>query len=249
MPATTTWHDDDGFWEAVALFLFDEQSWAAASAEVDQVTTLLDIQPGAAVLDLGCGPGRHSLELARRGYRVTGVDRTVAYLAQARRRAEAEELSVEFIQEDMRHFRRPDTFDVALSLFTSFGYFDTVEENQQVLANAHASLRDGGKLIIELMGKEVLARVFQARDWQEQDGTYFLQERRVTDGWTRMENRWILLQGSRHYNFAVSHWIYSAAELTGLLRDSGFRSADAYGSTAGVPYDGEARRLVLVAQK
>ena len=244
-----TWHENDGFWEMVAPFLFGEHSWAAAPTEVDQVTALLDIQSGAAVLDLGCGPGRHSLELARRGYRVTGVDRTAVYLERARRRAEAEGLNVEFVQEDMRRFRRPDAFDAALSLFTSFGYFDTPEENQQVLVNVHASLRDGGKLVIELMGKEVLARAFQARDWQERNGAYFLQDRQVTDDWTRMENRWILLKGETRYEFGVSHWIYSAAELTAMLRDSGFSSVDAYGSTEGIPYDNAARRLVLVAHK
>jgi cyclopropane fatty-acyl-phospholipid synthase-like methyltransferase len=60
-----TWHENDDFWETVAPFMFGEQSWAAAPTEVDQVTALPGIQPGATVLDLGCGPGRHSLELAR----------------------------------------------------------------------------------------------------------------------------------------------------------------------------------------
>jgi SAM-dependent methyltransferase len=249
MTEPKTWHENDGFWEMVAPFMFDENSWAAAPAEVDQVTALLDLEPGAAILDLGCGPGRHSLELARRGFCVTGVDRTALYLEQARRRAEEEGLTIEFIQEDMRRFCRPDSFDTALSLFTSFGYFDTSEENQQVLVNVHSSLKDGGKLIVELMGKEVLARVFQARDWQEQDGVFFLQERQVSDDWTRMENRWILLKEQRQYDFRVSHWIYSAAELSAMLRDSGFGSVAAYGGTQGTPYDHTARRLVLVARK
>jgi cyclopropane fatty-acyl-phospholipid synthase-like methyltransferase len=249
MTEPKTWHEDDGFWEMVAPFMFSENSWAAAPAEVDQATALLDLEPGAAILDLGCGPGRHSLELARRGFRVTGVDRTALYLAQAQRRAEEEGLTIEFVQEDMRRFRRPDTFDAALSLFTSFGYFDAAEENQQVLVNLHSSLKRGGKLIVELMGKEVLARVFQARDWQEQDGVFFLQQRQVSDDWTRMENRWILLKGQTRYDFQVSHWIYSAAELSAMLRDSGFGSVDAYGSTEGTPYDHTARRLVVVARK
>lgn len=249
MTEPKTWHENDGFWEMVAPFMFSENNWAAAPAEVDQVIALLDLSPGAVILDLGCGPGRHSLELARRGFCVTGVDRTALYLEQAQRRAEGEGLTIEFVQEDMRRFRRPDTFDAALSLFTSFGYFDTAEENQQVLANVHSSLKDGGKLIMELMGKEVLARVFQARDWQEQDGVFFLQERHVSDNWTRMANRWILLTEQAQYDFRVSHWIYSAAELSAMLRDSGFSSVDAYGGTGGTPYDHTARRLVLVARK
>jgi SAM-dependent methyltransferase len=249
MTEPKTWHENDDFWEMMAPFMFSENSWATVPAEVDRVTALLDLLPGAAILDLGCGPGRHSLELARRGFCVTGVDRTALYLEQAQRQAEGEELTIEFVQEDMRRFCRPDTFDAALSLFTSFGYFDTPEENQQVLVNVHSSLKDGGKLIMELMGKEVLARIFQTRDWQEQDGVFFLQERQVSDDWTRMENRWILLTEQAQYDFRVSQWIYSAAELSVMLRDSGFRSVDAYGDTGGTPYDHTARRLVLVARK
>jgi cyclopropane fatty-acyl-phospholipid synthase-like methyltransferase len=249
MNEPTTWHESDDFWETVAPFMFGEDSWASAPAEVDQVTAVLDLQPGTSILDLGCGPGRHSLELARRGFHVTGVDRTTVYLEQARQRAEAEGLTIEFVQEDMRRFCRPDAFNAALSMFTSFGYFDTPADNQQVLVNVYASLKKGGRFIIELMGKEVLARIFQTRDWQEHDGVFFLQDRQVHDNWTKMKSRWILLKGSTHYEFNVSHWIYSAAELTAMLRDSGFSTVDVYGSSTGTPYDNTARRLVVVAHK
>ena len=244
-----TWHDDDAFWEMMAPFIFSDEGWAAAAIEVDQVIALLKLPPGAAVLDLGGAPGRHSLALARQGFHVTGVDRTSVYLDQARRQAEAEGLTVEFVQADMRDFRRLGAFDAALSLFTSFGYFETAEENRQVLANACASLREGGKLAIELMGKEVLARIFQARDWQEEHGSFLLQDRQVSDDWTHMENRWILVQDGTSHEFRVTHWIYSAAELAAMLRKSGFDSVDAYGGLEGSPYDLSARRLVVVGHK
>jgi SAM-dependent methyltransferase len=152
------WYEDDRFWETFAAVMFTEQRWSSAPIEIDWVLHLLEgVYPGMAVLDLCCGPGRHSLELKRRGFRVTGVDRTALYLDEARRRAHEEGLAVEFVQDDMRHFVRPGAFSAALSMYTSFGYFSDPADNLQVLANIYQSLKPGGALLMEMNGKEVLA--------------------------------------------------------------------------------------------
>jgi SAM-dependent methyltransferase len=245
----TTWHDNDDFWATMAPFMFGEERWDAAPTEMEQVISLLGVAPESAILDLCCGPGRHSLELARRGFRVTGVDRTAAYLQRACQRTEREGLAVEFVQDDMRHFCRPNGFDSVIMMFTSFGYFEEPAENRQVLANAHRSLKDQGTLIIETMGKEILARIFSERDWIEQDGVIFLQERKVSKNWSWMENRWIRLDNQGRHEFKVSHWIYSAVELYDMLTACGFSSVDVYGDIEGAPYDHKAKRLVTVAHK
>ena len=81
--AMTPWHENDELWAELLPLLCDEAMLKAAEIEASQAAVLLGVKPGAHVLDLGCGPGRHSLELARLGYRVTGVDRTACYLAHA----------------------------------------------------------------------------------------------------------------------------------------------------------------------
>ena len=157
MAETKVWHEDDEFWKVFAPHMFTEDRWDATPAEVDNLLSLLALRPGAAVLDLCCGPGRHSLELARRGFCVTGVDRTESYVQEARERAARDELGVEFVEDDMRRFCRPDAFDAAIMMYTSFGYFEDPAENRQVLANVCRSLRDGGVLLIETMGKPVIS--------------------------------------------------------------------------------------------
>jgi SAM-dependent methyltransferase len=244
-----TWYEDDHFWQVVSPIMFGEQRLAQAALQVDQFTKLLDLNASATVLDLCCGLGRHSLELARRGFNVTDVDRTGVYLRRAHKQAVEEGLEIEFVQEDMRQFCRPQAFDLALNLFTSFGYFENPAEDRRVIVNVHKSLKKGGTLVMEMMGKEVIARIFRERDWHDEDGTIWLEERSISKDWSWIDNRWILLRGAKRDEFRVSHRLYSAAELTALLRDCGFQDVHTYGNLAGAPYDHQAERLVVVGHK
>jgi SAM-dependent methyltransferase len=244
-----SWHENDEFWEKFAPLLFDEEHWSAVPFEIDQIIGRLQLGPGAAVLDLCCGQGRHSLEMARRGLQVTAVDRTASYIAQACQHADAENLDIEFIQADMRQFQRESAFDGALMMYTSFGYFEDQAENQMVLSNLYQSLKAGGAVIIELMGKEVLARIFEPRGWSEHNGLIFLQERRLDKDWSWIENRWIIIEGGERHEYRISHWLYSASELSDMLVNAGFSQVEIYGSLEGAPYDQSAKRLVAVARK
>ena len=243
------WHERDAFWIKWAPFLFEERRWEQAREEMANLISLLNISPGASVLDLCCGPGRHSLQLARAGLSVTGVDRTRTYLQEARNRAQTEGLKIRFIQDDMRTFCRPNTFDVAINLFTSFGYFDDIDEDERVVTNVYRSLKDKGVFLIDTMGKEVLARIFRERDWYKVNDILVLQERKVCQDWSWIQERWIMIKDGKIEEHKLSHRLYSAVELAALLKDCGFAAVDAYGDLAGAPYDHTAKRLVLAAHK
>lgn len=243
------WYEDDEFWEWAEPVMFDEQRWAATPTEIDQVLDLLKVRPRAAILDLGCGVGRHSLELARRGFRVTGVDRTATYLEKARKQAKAENLIIDFVEEDIRSFCRPHAFDGAISMFTTFGYFKDPAEDVQVLVNIVRSLKKGGTLVLETRGKEEFARVFREKGWYERDGIIILEERKIKRNWSWLESRWIIIKGKNKKEFIVSHRLYSASELLAALERSGFGTVRIHGDLSGSAYDHMARRLVAVAEK
>lgn len=243
------WHENDNFWEDFAPKIFMEEQWAHAAQDVTNIISLLHIQKDDRILDLCSGPGRHSLELSRRGYAVTAVDRTSKYLAELREKANKENLTLEIIQEDMRNYLNPASFNVVLNLFTSFGYFETEEENINVLENIHTSLKEKGQLIIELMGKEVLARIFRERDWHEKDGVIYLEERKLSNNWSWITNRWIKIEGNRRREYTVTHRLYSGIELVNILKSIGFSDIKLHGSLSGIPYDNNAERLVAVATK
>lgn len=247
---TTDWYDDDAFWATFEPFLFSEEHWARCAEEVERCTTLAGVASGARVLDLCCGPGRHALELARRGFRVTGVDRTAAYLDRARDAARAEALDLELVQADMRELVRPEGFDLALSLYTSFGYFRDPADDRKVAANLCASLAPGGVLVMDLIGKEIVARIFTRRSWDPgPNGSFLLQERELSESWSWIENRWIAIADGQVKEHRFGHRLYAATELAALLREVGFGEVSTYGDLEGARYDQAAQRLVAVATK
>jgi SAM-dependent methyltransferase len=245
------WFEDDSLWRELYPFMFPEERFRLGEEEVDKVARLAGPaeRPDLAVLDLCCGPGRHSVPLAQRGMRVTAVDRTRFLLERARERARQAGLAVEFVESDMREFRRPGAFDLALSLFTSFGYFGPREEDLRVLRNLQASLKPDGVLVIDVVGKEWLARQFQqTRSRSLPDGTLLVERSKVVDDWTRIENEWILVRDGRARTFRFRLSVYSGQELKDRLAGVGFARVTLYGDLDGAPYDREASRLIAVAR-
>lgn len=242
------WFADDALWAATYSTMFPESRLAQAPAEIERILALVG-QPPTDVLDLACGPGRHSVLLAQRGLRVTAVDRSPFLLEKARRRAADRHVTVEWIQQDMREFVRPDAFDLALSLFTSFGFFRNPAENQHVLENVHMSLRPGGSLVMDMMGKEILARIFTPTSAQEIPEGLLVQRRQAVNDWSMMYNQWILLAGGRQTTFELEHWLYSGWELRQMLEAAGFHDIRLFGNLEGDPYGPAATRLVALARK
>jgi len=244
-----SWHGQDAFWELFEPVLFNQQRQSSAKEEVEKIEELLQIEGQARILDLCCGNGRHSLEFSRRGFDVIGVDRTTSYIEKARLEAEKLNLNAAFMLGDMREYCVPNNFDIIMNMFGSFGYFENSDDDQKVVANMYTSLRAGGQFLIETMGKEILARDFQKRDWIEEGDLLILSERKVSQNWGRIETRWIAIQGTKRVEHHVSLRSYSAVELSSLLFDCGFPEVQVYGSLNGTEYDQMAQRLVVVGQK
>jgi len=250
MPKEPRWFDDDSLWERIERHMYGKARLKSAVEEVGQLLELTGVAPGSAVLDLCCGAGRHSIELARRGMKVTAVDRTQRYLDHAAEAARAEGLKIEFIRSDMRELIRPGAFDLVINMLTSFGYFVDPSDDARVVRNMAASLKPGGCFLVQTIGKEILARIFQPSDWDEgEDGVLFLRQRKVTQDWGWMDNRWIIIDGTDRFEYNVNHRLFSAVELKAVVAGNGFGSAEAFGGTDGSAYDQTARQLVVIGHK
>jgi SAM-dependent methyltransferase len=243
------WFDDDSFWRDLYPFMFSEQRFAAATEQVAKALKLAK-PPGKSALDLCCGPGRCSIALAKRGFTVTGVDRTKFLLDKARAKARAARLKIEWVQQDMRDFVRPNSFALVLSMFTSFGYFDDRQEDLAVLRNIFHSLQPGGVCLIEVLGKERLAKVFQSTTSTPlPDGSLLIERHEIFDDWTRIRNEWLLIKNSKVQRFRFHNTVYSGLELRDRLALAGFTNIRLYGSLKGAPYNPDAERLIALAQK
>ncbi|MEN8208588.1 MAG: methyltransferase domain-containing protein [Candidatus Fermentibacteria bacterium] len=242
------WYEQSDFWELTYPFMFPETRIDKAEHDTLSMLGLTGIDNGD-VLDLCCGPGRFAIPIARMGYNVTGVDATEYLLNIARNRASLESVSVEWVKEDMRAFRRPGSYDLAISMFTSFGYFNNHNDNMKVLENVRDSLRPGGKFVLEIMGKETLASIFHTvTDEETGDGLLLIQRHRIEDGWNRIENDWLLIDNESVLGrWKFSHWLYSAAELKNMLQEAGFLTTRIFGDLEGAAYDSESVRLIAVS--
>jgi SAM-dependent methyltransferase len=128
---------------------YDKESFTAGTTgEVDFFEKEISFNKSVEILDIGCGTGRHSLELARRGYKVTGIDLSEAQINKAKSVAEKEKLKIEFQIKDARDFNFNGFFDFAIMICEgAFPLMETDEMNYSILKNAFSSLKKGGKLI------------------------------------------------------------------------------------------------------
>ena len=243
------WFADESFWKTFYPVLFTKERFEVAGEQIDKILALVGFK-GNSILDLACGPGRHTMALASLGFKVTGVDLSPFLLGKARQRASEASVEIEWIHEDMRNFKRSGGFDLALSLFTSFGYFEDPKDDLKVLRNVYQSLVNGGVFLIDIVGKEWLARHFVATSSHKlPDGSLMIERREILDDWSQIHNRWILLREGIAVEYHFRHRLYSAQELKDRLEQTGFDQVRIYGDLEGNEYGLEAKRLIAVAVK
>jgi SAM-dependent methyltransferase len=227
----------------------DVERQGEAQAQALAAARLASCPAGGDLLDVPCGFGRHSVPLARGGYRVFGVDRSETLLAEARRRAGGERWP-KLSRADYRELPFADeSFDAVINLFTSLGYLGD-EEDTNVLGEIGRVLRPGGRLVIETMHRDLLVRQFREHDWRLLGEGRLLLEQRTFDaasGVTQTTQTLIDKAGERDSrSFSVR--VYTATELVAMLIRAGFEEARCHGDLDGAPFATDTR-LVIVARR
>lgn len=238
---------DEEFWTEFKNLLFAEEKLESSKEEIEKILQLADLEQGSKILDMPCGVGRHSVELQKKGFEVVGVDKTSEYVEDARQKDKTEE--VEFVNEDMKDFRREESFDAVINWWNSFGYFEDKEDDRQMLENILASLKDGGVLLMDLWSKELSAMNDFSQHWSEEDGIYNLEKGKPKDNWKKVERTWIKVEDGETVEYTWEQRLYAASELEQMLKQVGFSKVDFYGNVEGDNFDDEADRLIVVATK
>lgn len=217
--------------------------------EADFIEGVLALQPGAKVLDVPCGEGRLSIELAARGHQLTGLDFNPPVVAKARERAAERKVSADFRVGDMRKLAFGPEFDAAFNWFGSFGYFDDAT-NLEVAKGFARALKPGGKLLIEGHVLETILPKYAPRGWSEtKGGAKLLEDRRFDPATGRIDSTWTWIKDGKEERYDLSIRIYSFRELSDLLRAAGFSEVTGYETLTGKPLVVGSSRCTAVAVK
>ncbi len=236
---------------------FYHRAWAPAERfqraerEVDFIVEALGLTEGTSVLDLCCGEGRHAIELARRGYRMSGLDLSALHLRLARQAAKKASVSVRWHRADMREIPWEAEFDAVINIFTSFGYLESDEEDFKVLAAVARALKPGGRFLMDTINREMLVRYWQAHDWQEDtEGTLRLEDRRFDFLAGRQHNRILSIHpdGTRRER-EIDLRMYTLKELADMLSRAGLAVQRTWGGFDGREYGLDSRRMIVLSEK
>jgi D-alanine-D-alanine ligase len=227
--------------------------------EIEFFLNLMPLARDAQILDVCCGQGRHALELARRGFvNVAGVDRSAFLLQQARSRAKTLGLRVNFHEGDSRTIPlASESFDAALVLGNSFGYFDRPSEDEVMLRDIHRILRSGGMILLDVSDGNHLRQNFEARSWEWIAEDMFTCRERILSA---AGDQLITREMTTHVERGVvadrfyAERLYDRDQMNALLARSGFSvphgpAQFASTSTRNQDLGMMAQRLVFVAQK
>jgi len=235
------------------LKLYSHRNDVEAEAGIDIIQRATQLHPEEKgdkikVLDIASGPGRHALALAKRGFDVTAVDLSTSLLHHAHAQAQKEKLQVRFLQLDMRSLDFKGEFDLAVQLFSSFGYFSTIDEDFAVLQGARRALRDVGYYAIDLINPQVLEKTIIPKSTKKIDKTVkVIEEREIVND--RVEKTITIPLKGEKLRFHESVRLYTPETIERLLREAGFLPTHWYGDYAGLPFDRERSRRMIIINK
>jgi SAM-dependent methyltransferase len=233
-----SWWRDETFWRDIGPFLFSRDHMARAESETDEILDDLELEPGARILDVGCGPGRIMLPLARRGYAVTGLEICEQYRRQARGEAERTGTAVDVVAGDIFEFEAETGFDAVMDVFAVIGYHADPAWDVIAVRRMYSALRPGGELLIQ-------ARLPAATHGtlKHHTGTSVCVETRAWDRDTQtMTTRWTIVSRTGQRMHMSQLRVYGLDDLRGLLDFCGFEQVRGYESP------GE-ERIVVVGQR
>lgn len=236
----------EGLYQEVQLAQGSRADYVRAT---EQISRALALKPASRVLDVPCGDGRISLELATNGHLVTGVDITERFLKEALRESESRHLDIRWESCDMRDLPFDAEFDAAVNFGGSFGYFEE-QGDRTVATSVWRALRPGGRLAIDAGTAETILPRFRERHWIAARDILVLSKNHYDHAAGRIECDWTLVapDGRREKSHS-SVRLYTYRELATLLRQAGFSRVEVFDADGLKPFGVGASRALLVATK
>lgn len=237
----------DWFSNKLYLELYKHRDEKEANDLVNLIQRSINLKIGDKVLDVCCGAGRHSVEFAKRGFDVTGFDLSGYLIGEAKKlksHAKEKKLKLKFQIKDMRNFDFKNSFNLALNVFSSFGYFESDEENFKVFKNVNSSLKRNGFLIFDFLNESYLRKNLVKQDSAVINGKKITQKRRIENDFVFKD----IKIGKNIFTERVK--LYSVNDIKKELEKTGFKIrfvfGDYYGSRFMIK---ESKRFIIIAEK
>lgn len=198
------------------------------------------------ILDFCCGTGRLSIELAKRGYNVDGFDLSENLLSIVKEESRKKHLDLNLEVCDMRQFNRTAHYDLTINFFTSFGYFDAVENNK-VISNMCNSIQKGGWLVFDFFNSTYVLNTLVDKDERIENDLRIIQKRWIEGD--RINKEITIRKNGDSNKFFESVKMYSREELINMLENAGMKIQRVFGDYKGSEFSNESPRTIIFAQK
>lgn len=229
------------------LELYSHRDQEEAARQVEFILAKIPLAKSAHVLDIACGNGRHLMEFAKRGFTCTGNDLSNELLQVAKENAKHENLNIDFYNSDMRDLPCEDqSFDLAISMFTSFGYFETDSEHLDTLKEWHRVLKNEAYLFMDYLDKDFTLANLQESSVEEIEGKIIVQNRLIDSGRVVKKIEIIDKKTKQTKEFTESVKLYDEETLRKMLKTAGFSEIVRYTENT---IDPKCSRLMLSAKK
>lgn len=237
----------DFFDENYLELYLEKQKEELAIKQVDFIINSLSLKKEDRVLDLGCGIGRHIIELGKRGIFAVGVDFNEKYIEIANK-LKGDLENVQLIKMDMREINFEKEFDAAISVWTSFGYFAN-EENLFLLKKINLSLKENGKFFLDIENIFYMLKNLPRERWEKVDDFYILERNDLNFKTSRLKTERVIIKNGVIKTYTRIYRIFTLKEIELYLNKSGFKIINCFGSYEGEEYSIQSKRLIVISEK
>ena len=212
---------------------------------IDHLLNKLHLQEGSSILDMPCGEGRHAFYLWKKGYKVLGIDLSREMILRAKNK---EGEGLEFLAQDMRTPVPGNHYDLALNLYTSFGYFKTEVEDLEVLKSIHKALKDGGRMVLDFLNIHKVLPNLVEFETRIINGIRYDIEREVEGGY--LFKNIMVTEKNRTENYFERLRTIGEEDFRSLFEKSGFGVLESFGNYELSPFNSDSSdRLIFMLEK
>lgn len=230
------------------LAVYKHRNEKDAECHIKFLLSEIKLPLNASILDLACGAGRHAILLAKMGFDVTGVDLSEKLLSEASKSSAKENLSINFVHSDIRRFFTEKRFDLVLNLFTSFGYFETDEENFLVFEKAYSFLKPNGIFVFDYFNKNFITKNLVPLSEENSNNYKIIQERKIIA--ERVEKKITINRNGFSKIYFESVKLYDSNTLKSKLKEYGFEILNLFGDFLGNKFElNSSPRFIAICKK